>query len=201
MPKKMISKGIFSNLPGLCYGEGSPQFEEKYNVIFDVFFAEGDRPLQYAIDVDLSPYGIPDNFLLWTLCRASVVDSFVLRQFASDCIEFAGSVLVPDEGLLAECVTCARDYAVGDCDYDMLMATKQLAVDRMFVPETPENVTHFFNVVQHVLSSHPDAGALQCVMNLPRSFDQQGEDSGVLGAWMKAAFWRRCQEAGFFDEG
>lgn len=203
MAKKMISKGLFSGLAGICYGPNIPEgADHSFDDVFETFFAgQEERTLEDGIDYDLSPWGVPDSLMLWTLCRATVVDSFVLRQFSSDCVEYAGQTMTGNEELLAECVACARSYASAECDHEMLVATQSKALDAAFAsPSTDECTVHFWNVVQHTLAPHPDAGAIQCVMNLPRCMDQLGEDSVAFQAWMKAAFRQRCQEAGFFDE-
>lgn len=204
MAKKMISKGLFSGLAGICYGPNIPEgADHSFDDVFETFFAdECERSLEEGIDYDLSPWGVPDHLMLWTLCRATVVDSFVLRQFSSDCIEHTGPVLAPgEEDIVAEAVGCARSYATAECNHEMLIETQDKMMSRMTAsPNTPEHVSHFFGVVVHTLAAHPDAGAIQCVMNLPRCYDQVGEDSVALQAWMKAAFRQRCQDAGFFDE-
>lgn len=202
MAKKMISQGVLSNLPGICYGDPAMEYNPVFTSIIDNFFSEGERTLEDAIDHDMTEWGVPDNLLLWTICRATVVDSFVLRQFASDCIEHAGAVLVPDEDdLVAEAVACARSYAVAECDHNMLLAAQDIVMARLeATPSDSQHQIHFFATTVHTLAAHPDGGAIQCVMNLPRCYDQIGEDSVALGAWMKAAFRQRCQDAGFFDE-
>jgi hypothetical protein len=197
MTKKMISQGVLSNLPGICYGDRGMEYNPVFTSIIDNFFTEGERTLEDAIDHDMSEWDVPDNLLLWTICRSTVVDSFVLRQFASDCIEHTGPVLAPgEEDLVAEAVECARSYATAGCNHETLIETQ----DKMMARIEDTHFGHFFGVVVHTLAAHPDAGALQCVMNLPRCYVQTGNDSAALGVWMKAAFRQRCQDAGFFDE-
>ena len=214
MPKKMISRGVLSKMPGICYGDAEMEYNPVFTSIIDNFFVDGDRTLEDAIDHDMTEWDVPDNLLLWTICRATIVDSFVLRLFASDCIEQTVSTILeheaPDISLLpiddtleefvAEVIGCARSYATGECDVEMMKETQQEVVDLMVSPELPEHLGHFLNVCRHILDAHPDGGAIQCVMNLPRCYDQIGADSVALGAQMKAAFRSRCAEAGFFGE-
>jgi hypothetical protein len=92
MPKKQVHKGQFSAFASLCCSPGNednPSFG-MWQDIFDAFYGDSDTStVEASLDADLTQWKIPDSFKLWAMCRSHVIDSFVLRQFASDCIEHA----------------------------------------------------------------------------------------------------------------
>lgn len=210
MVKRYVSRGQFTAFAGLCCGdETHPMFEE-YEEVFTEFYAESTEgaedgsTLEHAIDVDLSRWGLPTNFILWALCRAHIVDSFVLRLFASDCIENVKDLIVPDDKvgpvIVDEAVACARSYAVGDCDHEMLMEMLEKVESYILSKPWKENEIYFLNTVAHTLRPHPDGGAIQCVMNIPRCLEQMGIRSEGEMEWQRQRFRSRCEEQGWFDD-
>lgn len=223
MPKKPIHKGQFSSFAALCCAPGNeenPNFG-MYQDVFDAFYGtEGDdsSTVEAALNADLSQWEIPDSFILWAMCRAHVIDSFVLRQFASDCLEHAApAILAASLGLdadllplsghgtmsnfIANVVDCARSYAVADCDTVMLTDTRE-EVTTLLEASTglAPHMKHFINVCQYVLGPHPDGGAVQCAMNIPRCLLEIGLSDTDESGWQLEALKTRCRDAGFFDE-
>jgi hypothetical protein len=186
--------------------------------IFDAFYGDSDTStVEASLDADLTQWKIPDSFKLWAMCRSHVIDSFVLRQFASDCIEHAApAVLEKSRGLdadllplsghgtlpnfLANVVSCARSYALAECDTVMLTDTREEVLVLLESDSLEEHMKHFLNVCQHILSTHPDGGAVQCAMNIPRCLTDIGLNGPDEEAWQLEALKTRCRDAGFFDE-
>lgn len=214
MPKRPIHKGQFKGFAGLCltgaageenlgvWGDCIEGFYALENA--DKFGSDGtdNQTLENAINADLfTDYGVTDMWKMWSLCRSHICDSFVLRQFASDCIEHAGAVIMPNEQIVADSVDCARSYAVGDCDHNMLMAALETIEARRNVsPNDLEHQKHFLNIISHTLRPHPDGGAIQCVVNIPRCLTDMGLSDDEESAWQLTAFKQRCADAGYFDE-